>query len=176
MKKNLLYAQSGGVTPVISGTSADAIDVAWLAGDGEDQVRPGPKTSVAYAASTRAAILDLVRRGWTPRTDTAALARAITLEHFDALTGFLREHGLGKPDLVGFHGQTVWHDPARGVTVLFGGNDLRRVLQDTWTWDGSRWTQLSGGPAPPPRVDCGITYDLNRARVVMYGGQALPGQ
>jgi hypothetical protein len=31
------------------------------------------------------------------------------------------------------------YDTARGVTVLFGGNDGIRNLGDTWEWDGSSW-------------------------------------
>ena len=33
----------------------------------------------------------------------------------------------------------VAYDTARGVTVLFGGDD-DDALADTWEWDGERWT------------------------------------
>ena len=36
-------------------------------------------------------------------------------------------------------------DGARGNAVLFGGSDVspNRDFNDTWTWDGSDWTQVA---------------------------------
>jgi hypothetical protein len=38
--------------------------------------------------------------------------------------------------------------PLDGKLVLFGGNDGNDVLSDTWTWDGTAWTQVMvAGPS-----------------------------
>lgn len=64
-------------------------------------------------------------------------------------------------------------DAARGVSVMFGGT-LGAVspvfYQDTWTWDGSSWTQRF--PLAFPSIRCGhaMAYDSARGRVVMFGG------
>lgn len=61
-------------------------------------------------------------------------------------------------------------DAARGVTVLFGGwtsNGLR--FNDTWTWDGSVWTQVAT-EGPSPRAEPKMTYDSTRGVIVLYGG------
>jgi hypothetical protein len=42
----------------------------------------------------------------------------------------------------GRHGHAMAYDSAHGQVVLFGGLGAdNTVLSDTWTWDGSNWTQ-----------------------------------
>ena len=41
-------------------------------------------------------------------------------------------------------GTAAAFDMARGRVVLFGGNDERGSLSDTWEWDGRVWTQIGG--------------------------------
>jgi hypothetical protein len=47
----------------------------------------------------------------------------------------------------------IAYDPATARTVMFGGTDSAdTVLDDTWTWDGRRWIEATGGdPAPSLR-------------------------
>jgi hypothetical protein len=66
-------------------------------------------------------------------------------------------------------------DEARRRVLMFGGQNgptMATLLADTWAYDGSRWTQLVGGPVPPARIDAAITWDSVRNRVLMVGGQA----
>src|ERR1044072_4836661 len=66
------------------------------------------------------------------------------------------------------------YDAARHDVVLFGGiaGDPYDVypLADTWTWDGSTWTEQHPATSPPARFGPGMTYDAARDRVVLYGG------
>ena len=39
-------------------------------------------------------------------------------------------------------------DEARGNTVLFGGANQAIALSDTWTWNGSQWTQRDPDNSP----------------------------
>ncbi len=72
------------------------------------------------------------------------------------------------------------YDEARGVVVLFGGycnaqpNCDSFIINpsDTWTWDGSSWTQV-GAPGPSARRAFGMAYDSVRQRVVLYGGATI---
>ncbi|MFN2451616.1 MAG: hypothetical protein ABR541_04615, partial [Candidatus Dormibacteria bacterium] len=60
--------------------------------------------------------------------------------------------------------------------VLFGGNDGRRSLGDTWRWDGTRWAQLHPAHAPTPRDHALAVYDQATQRVLLIGGWSmLPG-
>jgi hypothetical protein len=67
-------------------------------------------------------------------------------------------------------------DSRRGVIVLYGGNGAKptpgpgfRVLEDTWLWDGSQWTEVKGATLGK-RFMHAMAYDAARDRVVLYGG------
>ncbi len=107
------------VVGTISGTSADGIDLAEIETDGRSVARFGAAATTPYAYETRAAILEAVAAGPSDRSGWDEIARLVTRDHADAIGGFLADHNL-RPDLVVFHGQTVWHDPARGETVQLG--------------------------------------------------------
>jgi hypothetical protein len=60
---------------------------------------------------------------------------------------------------------------SQGVVLLYGGHPLTNdALEDTWTWDGSNWTQLLADSPPGPLNYSGGAYDAARGRVVMFGG------
>jgi len=61
---------------------------------------------------------------------------------------------------------------ARGRSILFGGQppSSTTALGDTWEWDGSNWTQLAPANAPPARYAFGMTSDMGRDRVLVFGG------
>jgi hypothetical protein len=73
----------------------------------------------------------------------------------------------------------VWHsvafDAARGQVILFGGQKLGYGdSNETWTWDGTNWTQQSPDASPPPRFLASMAYDGNHQTVVLFGGVASP--
>lgn len=71
------------------------------------------------------------------------------------------------------YGHAMAFDSANEVAVLFGGQSGipfgQGVLGDTWTYDGTAWTQLQiSGPSPRSFVK--IVYDSARNRIVLFGG------
>jgi hypothetical protein len=58
------------------------------------------------------------------------------------------------------------------VVVLLGGGG-EDVVGDTWTWDGTDWTQHFPAHSPTPRYGPGMAYDAARGQVVLFG--AAPG-
>jgi hypothetical protein len=65
------------------------------------------------------------------------------------------------------------HDEARGVTVLFGGDDRAGAKRDTWEWDGREWSEVADPEvSPPARTNARLAYDATRKRVVLFGGFA----
>jgi hypothetical protein len=67
------------------------------------------------------------------------------------------------------------YDAARGEMVLFGGGgEDFEMLGDTWTWDGSTWTQAST-TGPSPRFPSAIAYDVAREKVLLFSGHFVSG-
>jgi len=71
-------------------------------------------------------------------------------------------------------------DEAAGNIVLFGGNTTRTLggpttmLGDTWTWDGTTWTQQFPSVSPPARTWVSMAYDPANKTVVLFGGNNEP--
>ena len=64
----------------------------------------------------------------------------------------------------------------RERTILFGGTFQETVAyNDTWSWTGSGWTQLSPSTSPSGRWNVSMAYDPVRQRAVMFGGTELGG-
>ncbi|MBS3647278.1 anhydro-N-acetylmuramic acid kinase [Pseudaminobacter sp. 19-2017] len=143
---------------LMSGTSMDGIDLAILRTDGDDIVERGPSYFVPYDAAFRRRLESgleeakaMVRRDDRPGV-LAELEREITIRHADAVSAFLRDVGpeWSKPDVIGFHGQTVLHRPDQGLTVQLG--------------DGPLLAKLTGRP---------VVSDM-RANDMAHGGQGAP--
>jgi anhydro-N-acetylmuramic acid kinase len=143
---------------LMSGTSYDGVDVALINTDGEDIGRLGPTGYRSYGEEERAllrrAIASATNLGdRADRPDLLAEAEAlVTSVHAEAVEAFLAAHGIAARDIavVGFHGQTVAHQPERGLTV-----------------------QLGDGRALAARLGIPVVYDF-RAADVAAGGQGAP--
>ncbi len=62
-------------------------------------------------------------------------------------------------------------DSARGVLVLFGGNDrLGAHRDDTFEWDGTAWHAKVTAHHPSARAYSAMAFDSIRNRVVLFGG------
>jgi hypothetical protein len=75
-------------------------------------------------------------------------------------------------------GAAMAWDAAHHQVVLFGGrnetfdgtNTNSTILADTWTWDGSTWTEHQPATAPPAREFASMAYDPSTGAVVLFGG------
>lgn len=143
---------------LMSGTSMDGVDVALIETDGHRVHRFGPTLLRPYTDPERAAIAAALAQAPTLATRAdrpTALAHAeaiVTAAHAEAVADFLEQNGLGASDIavIGFHGQTVFHAPARRLTVQIG--------------DGLALARATGIP---------VVYDF-RAADVAAGGQGAP--
>ena len=65
------------------------------------------------------------------------------------------------------------YDAADGYLVLFGGyNQAGYYANQTWTFSGTTWTQLSPATSPPPMASFGMAYDPSLSEVVVVGGSS----
>jgi hypothetical protein len=66
------------------------------------------------------------------------------------------------------------YDSHREVAVVFGGMHYQSytVINDTWEWDGSNWTEMEPANKPPARYWHAMAYDSARKVTVMFGGSS----
>ncbi|MEO0676069.1 MAG: anhydro-N-acetylmuramic acid kinase [Pseudomonadota bacterium] len=127
------------VIGTMSGTSLDGVDAAVLETDGVEILGFGPSAFRPYAADERA-VLRAALGSWRA-DDAAALVEAA---HAELLAEFDR------PDLVGFHGQTLAHDPGGQGTYQAGdGAELAEVLGWPVAWDFRTADVQMGGQGAP---------------------------
>jgi hypothetical protein len=65
------------------------------------------------------------------------------------------------------------YDPAHAVVVLYGGHVQGReegdIIGDTWTWNGTDWTEVDVGPGGPGKR-AGTSIVTSGSNVVLFGG------
>ncbi len=103
---------------LMSGTSLDGVDAAWLETDGERIGETGPALTLPYDDRLRGDLRRILDRA--PELDPedrrlkSAVAR-LTEYHVRAVAALGRQ-----ADVIGFHGQTILHQPERGRTWQVG--------------------------------------------------------
>ena len=68
-------------------------------------------------------------------------------------------------------GACMAFDPVGGGVLLFGGDDGRNFLGDTWKWDGTTWTRLTPADSPSRRGYAAMTLDHSTGRLLLFGGR-----
>jgi len=112
---------------LMSGTSLDGVDAAWVETDGEHVGSFGSTLTISYDPKLRADLRAILDRAPGMADDDAMLADAVR-RLTDVHVRAVRE--LGDPaDLIGFHGQTILHQPDRRRTWQVG--DAARLARET---------------------------------------------
>ena len=68
----------------------------------------------------------------------------------------------------------IAYDPGQGKMLVYGGlqSGPTLTLNETWSFDGFAWTQLTPTTTPPPRWGHRMVYDTLRNRIVTFGGRS----
>jgi anhydro-N-acetylmuramic acid kinase len=112
---------------LMSGTSIDGIDAALVETDGFGHVRPLAFVPYSYDSGFRARLRKLFgKQENAANPEIAVIERELTELHADIVKKLLEQvNGGGSAvDLIGFHGQTLWHHPTEGVTFQIGDGAL----------------------------------------------------
>lgn len=122
MAENKVYTAIG----LMSGTSLDAVDAALIETDGDRYIKPLGFVSLAYDPQTRAEIRACY--GIKDRSDPAVVAaeKVVAMEHVKGVKALLAKTGYSAQDVdvIGFHGQTIYHAPKDFITHQIGDADL----------------------------------------------------
>lgn len=136
---------------MMSGTSMDGVDVAVIDSDGQQIQASLVFKSYPYTMEDRDVIKAAL--GKRNRDDSVDRAEALVTQcHIDAVTHTMTSEGFSHDsiDIVGFHGQTINHDP-----------------DNRFTWQIGNAEALSQATGLP------VAYDLRMADVAA-GGQGAP--
>ena len=139
---------------LMSGTSMDGVDAALIETDGGAHIHPIACHYRPYSADFRARLAaamaearGLERPAATPQI--AAVEAELTVAHGAAVRDLLAGRSE-RPELVGFHGQTLVHRPERG-----------------WTW------QVGDGAALAEELHITVVNNFRRGDMD-FGGQGAP--
>ncbi|MDC0649010.1 anhydro-N-acetylmuramic acid kinase [Alphaproteobacteria bacterium] len=144
---------------LMSGTSADGIDAAVLQTNGQTFQTTGCFGSFDYRSETRAGIWAAVANAYDHMLDDAArqhLDRLIAEDHANAVLQLIDSSNLS-PKLIGFHGQTIYHNPT--------GDDGHPLGRST--------IQLGDAALLAAKTGLPVVHDVRRADMAA-GGQGAP--
>ena len=143
---------------LMSGTSLDGIDAAFVRSDGEIVKPWGEPYHMSYNAEQKeqlkAGLLEAKKEA-KPSTSNSLINKLeleLTDLHAQAVFNILEQNGLNNNDIdvIGFHGQTLLHGPDEG-----------------WTW------QIGDGELLAKKLEIPVVNDLRRYDVE-HGGQGAP--
>ena len=117
-----------------------------------DGLRPGHRTPWSSLAGTGSS----GNLSKTPGPGTAPTGAKLT-PAASPPARFRRIHGLRR-------GHSGIHVPCSAVSAPLA------LSSDTWTWDGTTWTQLTPAASPPSREYPSMAYDTATSNMVLFGG------
>ncbi|WP_235216207.1 anhydro-N-acetylmuramic acid kinase [Ruegeria halocynthiae] len=126
----------------MSGTSLDGVDAAVVETDGHRIFGFGPSDYRAYTKAERTDLRGALGQWQGPMVDKAA--ELVTFAHAEVLSEF------EEVDLIGFHGQTLAHEPqGRGTLQVGDGKGLAQALGVPVVWDFRSDDVSMGGEGAP---------------------------
>ena len=155
-----MSAKTMTVAGIMSGTSADGIDVA-LVRIADGKARPSltllAHEGFAFPAALRRAVLAAMNAASTSTAELARLNWWLGLAYAEAVRATLKRH-KGELDLIGCHGQTLYHQPR---AAMYAGRNF------ACTWQA--------GEAQVMAATLGIPVVSNfRPADMLAGGQGAP--
>ena len=133
---------------LMSGTSMDGIDAALIESDGDRIVRQCAFHSMRYPDDFRARLQSVMGNVG----DVAGVASELTERHAEAVSALLSAHDVARTgvDVIGFHGQTILHEPERRRTIQIGAPDmLARMIGLPVIFDFRLADVCAGGEGAP---------------------------
>jgi anhydro-N-acetylmuramic acid kinase len=114
------------VIGLMSGTSLDGVDAALVRTDGFSFVESIDFVTMPYEKNFKDKIRQCFGSHNKKNSDIIEVERQLTFSHKNAVDAVLKKSGFQSEDidLIGFHGQTISHDPAHKFTWQIGDGAL----------------------------------------------------
>ncbi len=140
---------------LMSGTSLDGVDVSIIKSDGKREISSILNGYFEYDQDLIQKILNIrekithFERLNKYLIEIKNLEREITMFHFKAVEETL-EKSKSSVDLIGFHGQTIFHDPEKKITKQLGdGKLLSQLTKKTVIYNFRKNDLENGGQGAP---------------------------
>jgi anhydro-N-acetylmuramic acid kinase len=113
---------------LMSGTSMDGIDATLMETDGKEYIKTGATLSISYDHNFKIKLRKAESLVRAARKDIASkeIVQESTKLHAKIVNLLLEKADL-KPedvDLIGYHGQALYHNPSAGITIQIGDGQL----------------------------------------------------
>jgi anhydro-N-acetylmuramic acid kinase len=142
---------------LMSGTSCDGIDAALIETDGKEFIKAGIGLTFDYPQVFRNQLKKLMQGEYG---HFLQLEKQLTEFHCEAVQALLKKSALksSEIDLLGFHGQTVVHNPTEGITWQIG--NIQGLAHSTGinTIGDFRSRDVSSGGQGAPLVPIYLKY------------------
>lgn len=114
------------IVGMMTGTSMDGIDISLVSTNGNKLIRSKENYFYEYNKIFKNLLLGLYKKTIKEvYNHKLKYDKIITLEHFKALK---QSSLLTKAEIIGFHGQTIYHNPQKGVSLQLGNPNLLSKL------------------------------------------------
>lgn len=149
MQKGKLFNAIG----LMSGTSMDGIDVAFLQSDGKSVIKNKYFSYFPYDDDFRQKISHLISSK-SSSDETQKIEREFTDLNASIVEIFLKEHAIDRKevDLIAFPGHTIFHDPGNSITRQIGDLELLQSKTKIKTIGNFRKEDVSSGGQGAPLV------------------------
>jgi len=178
-----MSAKTMTVAGIMSGTSADGIDVAVVriaAGKMRPRLSLLAHEGFVYPAALRRAVLAAMNASSTSTAELARLHWRLGIAYAEAVSATLKRHPM-KLDLIGCHGQTLYHQPraaaysGRSFACTWQGGEAQAIASALGVPVVSNFRpadMLAGGQGAPlvPLLDHVLFADAKRGRVLQNIG------
>lgn len=160
---------------LMSGTSGDGVDVAILTTDGEDYLQPHEACTYLYPKGLAHTLNQVLKNPSKYLINN--LEQEITSFHIQVIENFFKQfkikHLCNKIDLIGFHGQTICHDPKNHLSIQLG--DGKKLANHFFIPTINQFRQndiLAGGEGAPfaPIFHKALAKDLTTPILILNIG------
>ncbi len=139
---------------LMSGTSMDGIDAVLMKTDGKQIIDSLATASLSYTSEFQLALRkeELAVRAAKKNISSLRVIQESTELHAQLVEDLLRQENLTPQDIdvIGYHGQALYHNPAEGISIQMGDGQLLANLTGITVVNDFRTQDIANGGQGAP--------------------------